>query len=143
MLNRIQLIGRLGRDPELRYTQDGVALARLAVATHETWKDDQGQKQERTEWHRVVLFGKVAEIAREHLAKGALVYLEGRLQTRKWAGDDGVERYATEVVADTLRMLGSAPAAADASLAAPGRPGNGTRDPRVGVATAPEDDIPF
>ena len=107
MLNRIQLIGRLGRDPELRYTQDGVALARLAVATHETWKDDQGQKQERTEWHRVVLFGRQAEIAAEYLKKGRSVYIEGRLQTRKYTDKDGVEKYATEILAHDMTMLGS------------------------------------
>ena len=140
MLNKTQLIGRLGRDPEVRYTGDGAAVARLAVATNETWKDDQGVKQERTEWHRVVLFGKVAEIAREHLAKGALVYLEGRLQTRKWAGQDGVERYATEVIADTLRMLGSAPATADRSGPASA---NGARADRPSPSAPPEDDIPF
>jgi len=137
MLNKTQLIGRLGRDPEVRYTHDGVALARLAVATNETWKDAEGVKQERTEWHRVVLFGKVAEVAREHLAKGALVYLEGRLQTRKWTGEDGLERYATEIVGDTLRMLGSAPAAAERSVTASA---NGAR---AVASTAEVDDIPF
>jgi single-strand DNA-binding protein len=138
MLNRAQLIGRLGRDPEIRYTSDGAPVARLAVATNETWKDNQGVKQERTEWHRVALFGKVAEIAREHLAKGALVYLEGRLQTRKWAGQDGVDRYTTEIVADTLRMLGGAPADRAGSPSAPrARAGD------AGLPPAEVDDIPF
>lgn len=140
MLNRTQIIGRLGRDPEVRFTNDGVAVARLAVATNETWRDGQGAKQERTEWHRVVLFGKVAEIARDHLAKGALVYLEGRLQTRKWAGQDGVDRYATEVVADTLRMLGPAPGAGEASGTVSAAAGNGAREH---APSPPVDDIPF
>lgn len=138
MLNRAQLIGRLGRDPEIRYTSDGAPVAHLAVATNETWKDNQGVKQERTEWHRVALFGKVAEIAREHLAKGALVYLEGRLQTRKWAGQDGLDRYTTEIVADTLRMLGSAPA----DRAGPGS-AQSTRAGDTELPPAEVDDIPF
>lgn len=106
MLNKAQLIGHLGRDPDLRYIPEGTAVANLAVATNENWRDKSGAKQERTEWHRVVLFGKVAEIAGEHLHKGSLVYLEGRIQTRKWQGEDGADRYTTEIVADQMRMLG-------------------------------------
>jgi len=106
MLNIAQIIGHLGRDPDVRYTPEGTAIANLAVATNETWKDKNGEKQERTEWHRVVLFGKVAEIAGEYLKKGSLVYLQGRLQTRKWQGDNGQDRYTTEIVADRMRMLG-------------------------------------
>jgi primosomal replication protein N len=84
MLNMAQIIGHLGRDPEVRATPEGTAVANLAVATNQTWKDKDGERQERTEWHRVVLFGKIAEIAAEYLKKGSLVYLQGRLQTRKW-----------------------------------------------------------
>ena len=133
MLNMAQIIGHLGRDPELRYSPEGTAVAKLAVATNEAWKDKDGAKQERTEWHRVVLFGKVAEIAGEYLKKGSLVYLQGRLQTRKWLTDDGQDRYTTEIVAARLRMLG----------------GKGDHDARTagGKALAPEshfdDDIPF
>ena len=133
MLNMAQIIGHLGRDPDVRYTPEGTAIANLAVATNQTWKDKSGEKQERTEWHRVVLFGKVAEIAGEYLKKGSLVYLQGRLQTRKWQGDDGQDRYTTEIVAERMKMLG----------------GKGERDTRAanGKPVAPEppfdDDIPF
>ena len=106
MLNMAQIIGHLGRDPDVRYTPEGTAVSKLAVATNQTWKDKDGEKQERTEWHRVVLFGKVAEIAREYLKKGSLVYLQGRLQTRKWQADDGQDRYTTEIVAERMKMLG-------------------------------------
>ena len=107
MLNRTQLIGRLGRDPELRYTQDGVALARLAVATHETWKDDQGQKQERTEWHRIVVWGASAENCAQYLSKGRPVYIEGSLRTRQWDDKEGHKRSTTEVIAQRVQFLGS------------------------------------
>jgi single-strand DNA-binding protein len=106
MLNMAQIIGYLGRDPEVRSTPEGSAVANLAVATNQTWKDRDGEKQERTEWHRVVLFGKVAQIAAEYLKKGSLVYLQGRLQTRKWPGEDGEDRYTTEIVAERMKMLG-------------------------------------
>ncbi len=133
MLNMAQLIGHLGRDPDVRYSPEGSAVAHLAVATNQTWKDKDGERQERTEWHRVVLFGKLAEIAAEYLKKGALVYLQGRLQTRKWQADDGQDRFTTEIVAERLRMLG----------------GKGERDSQAagGKSPAPEpvydDDIPF
>jgi len=139
MLNRAQIIGHLGRDPEVRYTQDGTPIANLAVATNETWKDASGAKQERTEWHRVVLFGKVAEIAREYLKKGGLAYLEGCLQTRKWAGEDGADRYTTEIVAERLRLLERRPEKPA------GEPANG--GPSTARAVSPgaelDDDIPF
>ena len=133
MLNMAQIIGHLGRDPDVRYTPEGTAIANLAVATNQTWKDKSGEKQERTEWHRVVLFGKVAEIAGEYLKKGSLVYLQGRLQTRKWQGDDGQDRYTTEIAAERMKMLG----------------GKGDRETRAAngkpVAAGPDcdDDIPF
>jgi single-strand DNA-binding protein len=107
MLNKVQLIGNLGRDPELRQANAGdTAIANLAIATNERWKDKTGNPQERTEWHRVVLFGRTAEVAGEYLRKGALVYVEGRLQTRKWQDDSGSERYTPEIVAERMKMLG-------------------------------------
>ena len=106
MYNKSVIIGRLGRDPDIRFTGEGKAVANLAVATTETWKDkDSGERKEKTEWHRVVLFGKLAEIARDHLKKGALVLLEGPIRTRKWQ-KDGVDQYTTEIHADTMKMLG-------------------------------------
>lgn len=106
-VNKVILVGHLGADPEVRYTQSGTAVANLRIATSERWKDRQsGEAQERTEWHRVVLFGKLGEIAEQYLKKGAQVYLEGRLQTRKWQGQDGQDRYTTEVVATDMQMLG-------------------------------------
>lgn len=106
-LNKVLLIGYLGRDPEVRYTPGGAAVANLSLATTETWKDKQtGDKKESTEWHRVVMFGRLAEIAGEYLKKGSQIYVEGRLQTRKWQDKDGVDRYTTEVVAGGMKMLG-------------------------------------
>ncbi|MBF0213716.1 MAG: single-stranded DNA-binding protein [Magnetococcales bacterium] len=97
-LNKVQLIGNLGSDPEVRFTQDGKAVANLRIATSDSWKDQQGQMQERTEWHRVVAFGRVAEIVQQYLRKGSKVYIEGQLQTRKWTDNQGQERYTTEIV---------------------------------------------
>ena len=105
-VNKVILIGNLGRDPEIRYTRDGTAVANLNLATSDSWKDSQGQRQERTEWHRVVAWDKLAEIAKEYLAKGKQVYIEGRLQTRSWEDKDGHKRYTTEVRADQMVMLG-------------------------------------
>ena len=99
-------LGHLGRDPEVRYTPDGAAVTNLAVATNETWKDKNGEKQERAEWHRVVLFGKVAEIAGEYLRKGQQVYIEGRLQTRQWEDDQGKRHSSVEIVANEMIILG-------------------------------------
>lgn len=111
-LNKVTLIGYLGHDPEMRSTVAGDAVAHLAVATTETWKDKAtGEKKEATEWHRIVLYRKLAEIAGQYLKKGSLVYLEGRLQTRKWTGKDDIDRYTTEIIADDMRMLGARPAA--------------------------------
>lgn len=98
-LNKVELIGNLGQDPEVRYMPNGGAVANLTIATSETWKDKQtGEKKEKTEWHRVVIFGKLAEIAGEYLRKGSKVFIEGKLQTRKWSDQQGVERYTTEIV---------------------------------------------
>lgn len=107
-LNKVTLIGYLGHDPEMRYTAVGDPVAHLSVATTETWKDKaSGEKREATEWHRIVLYRKLAEIAGEYLKKGSHVYIEGKLHTRKWSGKDGIERVTTEIVADDLRMLNS------------------------------------
>jgi single-strand DNA-binding protein len=114
-VNKVILVGTLGRDPELRYMPSGDALASFSIATNDTWKDKSGQKQERTEWHRISLFGKQAEIAGQYLKKGSSVYLEGRLQTRKWSDKEGVERQTTEIVADRMQMLGGRPSETSAS----------------------------
>src|SRR3954453_22318431 len=106
-VNKGILIGNLGRDPEVRYMPSGDAVANITIATTETWKDEGGEKQEQTEWHRVAMFGKTAEIAGEYLKKGSQVYIEGRLQTRKWTDKEGQERYTTEIRADRMQMLGS------------------------------------
>jgi len=100
------LIGNLGADVETRYTQNEVAVASFRMATTERWKDSEGNPQEATEWHRIVAFGRLAEICSEYLAKGSKVYIEGRLQTRKWEDKDGVTRYTTEIVAKEMKMLG-------------------------------------
>jgi single-strand DNA-binding protein len=105
-VNKVILLGNLGRDPETRYTTGGDAVTNLRIATTETWKDKNGDKQEKTEWHSVVLFGRQAEIAGEYLKKGRSVYIEGRLQTRKYTDKEGVEKYATEIVGDRMQLLG-------------------------------------
>jgi single-strand DNA-binding protein len=105
MLNKVQLIGYLGKDPEVRFLPDGTQVANVSLATTEKWRDKNGDKQERTEWHRCGLFGKLAEIAGEWLKKGSLVYFEGRLATRKWTDKDGNDRYTTEIRVDVLKML--------------------------------------
>ena len=112
-VNKVILIGNLGNDPDVRFTGQGAAVANLSLATSEAWKDkNTGQQQEKTEWHRVVIFGKLAEISQQYLKKGSKVYIEGKLQTRKWQGQDGQDRYTTEVVVDPfngqLQMLDSA-----------------------------------
>src|SRR6478752_5636225 len=107
-VNKVILIGNLGRDPEVRYTPNGNAVCNVSVATTRTWKNkDSGDKSEETEWHRVVFYDKLAEIAGEYLKKGRSVYVEGRLKTRKWQDKDGVEKYTTEIVATDMQMLGS------------------------------------
>jgi single-strand DNA-binding protein len=106
-VNKVILIGNLGRDPEVRYLPSGDAVANLNLATTEKWKDKNGEPQEQTEWHRVAFFGRQAEICGEYLRKGSSVYVEGRLQTRKWTDKDGIERYTTEIRGDRMQMLGS------------------------------------
>lgn len=105
-VNKVILLGNLGRDPETRYTTGGDAVTNLNIATSEQWKDKSGEKQERTEWHRVVLFGRQAEVAGEYLKKGRSVYIEGRLQTRKYTDKEGIEKYSTEIVADRMQLIG-------------------------------------
>ena len=106
-INKAIVVGNLGRDPEVRYSANGNAIANVTIATTDSWKDRQsGERQEKTEWHRVVFFGRLAEIAGEYLKKGSQVYIEGRLQTRKWEDRDGNERYTTEIVAADMQMLG-------------------------------------
>ncbi|MFZ5562425.1 MAG: single-stranded DNA-binding protein [Thermodesulfobacteriota bacterium] len=134
-VNKAIIIGRLGRDPEVRYTQDGRAVASFSVATSEEWKDkDSGDKKERTEWHRVVAFGRLGEICGEYLAKGRLVYVDGRLQTRSWE-KDGVTRYTTEIVASNMQILESKSGGASGGAGPMGEPVSD--DPGV------PDDIPF
>jgi len=106
-VNKVILVGNLGRDPETRYMPDGAAITNFSIATTEQWKDKSGEKQEKTEWHRISTFQRLAEIAGEYLKKGSQVYIEGRLQTRKWTDKDGVEKFTTEVIADRMQMLGS------------------------------------
>jgi single-strand DNA-binding protein len=129
-VNKVILLGNLGRDPETRYTTGGDAVTNLNIATSETWKDKAGEKQEKTEWHRVVLFGRQAEIAGEYLKKGRSVYIEGRLQTRKYTDKDGVEKFATEIVGDRMQLLGSAReggGGGDAEFSGGGSQGGGGR----------------
>ena len=105
-LNKVILIGRLGRDPECRYLPNGDAVCNFSIATSESWKDQSGQKKERTEWHAITLYRKLAEIAAKYLQKGSLVYIEGRIQSRKYTGKDGIERTAYEIVCSEMKMLG-------------------------------------
>ena len=106
MLNKVILIGRLGRDPECRYLPNGDAVCNFSIATSESWKDQSGQKKERTEWHNITMYRKLAEIAAQYLKKGSLVYIEGRIQSRKYTGKDGIERTAYEIVCSEMKMLG-------------------------------------
>ncbi|MBP7953554.1 MAG: single-stranded DNA-binding protein [Nitrosomonas sp.] len=108
-VNRVILIGNLGKDPETRYMQNGDAVTNITIATTETWKDKNGEKQEKTEWHQITFYRKLAEIAGEYLKKGSPVYVEGRLETRKWTDKNGIERYTTGIIANSLQMLGGKP----------------------------------
>lgn len=154
-INKVILIGNLGRDPETRYSADGAAITNITIATSETWKDKAtGEKKEMTEWHRVVFFNRLAEIAGEYLRKGKPVYIEGKLRTRKWTDKEGQERYTTEIVADEMKMLGSREGAGggmsmegdDApAAAAPRSTGSSARPaakPAPNMADM-DDDIPF
>lgn len=146
-VNKVILIGNLGRDPEVRYTPNGLAVANITIATTEVWKDKQsGENQERTEWHRVAFYSRLAEIAGEYLRKGSKIYIEGRLQTRKWQDKNtGQDRYTTEIIADSLQMLDSK--GAGGNQAGQGDPMAAKSAPSDMPQTEPmdnfEDDIPF
>jgi single-strand DNA-binding protein len=156
-VNKVIIVGNLGKDPETRYMPSGDAMTNITVATTDTWKDKQGEKQERTEWHRVVFFGKLAEIAGEYLKKGRAVYVEGSLRTRKWQGQDGQDRYTTEIVANEMQMLGGRGGGSDAGSGdswsggdeAPRSPARKPAGGGAAPAAAPgsfddlDDDIPF
>ena len=134
MLNQCNFIGRLGQDPEIRYTQTGVATANFTIATSETWVKD-GVKKEKTEWIRIVAWKRLAKISGQYLKKGSLIFVGGKLQTRKWTDKEGAERYTTEIVAKTMKMLGGK---ADGAMDAPaGSSDVGGREP------GEDDDIPF
>jgi single-strand DNA-binding protein len=151
-VNKVIIIGNLGRDPEVRYTPDGASITNVTIATTDTWKDKAtGEKKEATEWHRVVFFGKLAEIAGQYLKKGRQVYVEGALRTRKWTDKEGQERYTTEIVANEMKMLGSREGMSDApprESAGAGAAAGGNRpaaapQPAGGNFNDFEDDIPF
>lgn len=149
-VNKVILVGRLGQAPEVRYTPSGAAVANFSVATNESWTDKSGQKQEKTEWHRVVVWGKLAELCKQYLAKGRQVYIEGKMQTRQWEDKkDGQTKYTTEVMANTVQFLG----AGAGQSREDGAPAYGSGAVANGMATASafdastpqmmEDDIPF
>ena len=149
-VNKVILVGNLGRDPETRYMPEGGAVTNISIATTDSWKDKNGEKQEKTEWHRVAFFGKLAEIAGEYLKKGSQVYVEGRLQTRKWQDKDGQDRYTTEIVADRMQMLGSRQGMGGADRDAGGDREAAPRGAAKPAGAKPggkfedfEDDIPF
>lgn len=136
-INKVILVGRLGRDPEVRYTPSGAAVANFAIATSEQWKDrETGERQERTEWHKIVAWRRLGEICGEYLHKGSQVYIEGRLQTKSWEDRDGNKRYTTEVVAQNMQMLDALNKEGKAESSAEQFP----EEEPIGV---PDDDIPF
>jgi single-strand DNA-binding protein len=146
-VNKVIIVGNLGRDPEVRYLPEGGAITNISVATTDTWKDKSGEKQERTEWHRVAFFGKLAEIAGEYLKKGSQVYVEGALRTRKWQDKEGKERYTTEIVADRMQMLGSRGGGSEPMAREPAAAASGGGKPQGkkggGAFDEMDDDIPF
>ena len=154
-VNKVILIGNLGRDPETRYMPNGEAVTNITVATTETWKDrTSGERQEKTEWHRVTFYRRLAEIAGEYLKKGSQVFIEGRLETRKWTDKEGKDRYTTEIIANEMKMLGSRPGSGtpsyDGAEESAGRPaakaaaGGGRPAAKTpGSITDMDDDIPF
>ena len=147
-INKVMLIGNLGNDPDIRYTASGAAVANISLATAESWRDkESGEQQERTEWHRIVFFGRLAEIVGEYLRKGSQIYVEGRLQTRKWQDKEGNDRYTTEIVANEMQMLGSRSGGGASYDSAPAQ---NTPEPAPAKANSPaspsddfDDDIPF
>jgi len=132
-VNKVILVGNLGKDPESRFMSNGDAVTNITLATTDTWKDKNGEKQEKTEWHQIVFYRKLAEIVSEYCRKGQSVYVEGRLETRKWTDKNGVERYTTQIIADQMKMLGSKQGTQERS--APAQDGTGFDDM--------DDDIPF
>ena len=150
-VNKVILVGNLGRDPESRFLPDGGAVCNFSIATTDKWKDKSGEQQERTEWHRIATFNKLAEICGEYLKKGSQVYIEGRLQTRKWQDKDGQERYTTEIVADRMQMLGSRAGGTESMGRSESRPaaaaaGGGRPAAKKGGGASfddMDDDIPF
>jgi single-strand DNA-binding protein len=139
-VNKVILVGRLGKDPEVKYTQGGTPVAKFTVATNEVWKDQNGEKQERTEWHNIVAWTKLAEICGQYLNKGSRVYIEGRIQTRSWEDKEGTKRYITEIRADSMVMLSGKPdeARPEKSAAAAASSDGGSVEPEI-----TDDDIPF
>lgn len=149
-LNKVMLIGNLGGDPEIRHTNSGMAVATFSLATAESWKDrDTGESKDRTEWHRIVFFGRVAEVVEQYLKKGAQIYVEGRIQTRKWQDRDGNDRYTTEIVGSDMQMLGSKRNDftenndLKESIEEPIKPMNETTAEDASSGKFIEDDIPF
>ncbi len=149
-VNKVILVGNLGRDPEVRYSANGQAIANVTIATSEQWKDkNTGEKQEKTEWHRIVFFGRLGEIAGEYLKKGSQIYVEGRLQTRKWQDKEGKDRYTTEIVANEMQMLGSKASNTGGEYAGQSSSGSTSAAPAAQEATQAagtddfDDDIPF
>ena len=140
-VNRMILMGHLGKDPEMRYMPDGTANASFSVATSESFKDKEGNKQERTEWHRVVLWGRIAEIAGEYLRKGSQAYIEGRIRTRKWTDKEGQERFTTEIVGDRLQLIGGRGSNAPEDKDSVPQHGGGSDD--MGSPPMEDDGIPF
>ena len=155
MLNKVTLIGNLGADPEVRYMPNGGAVTNIRLATTRRWKDKQtGDRREETEWHRVVFFARLAEVAGEYLRKGSQVYIEGRIRTQKWQGQDGQDRYTTEIVANEMHMLGSRsggtsnfndsqPSSKPSPPQAPGKPDQSPDAPPPAAYDDFDDDIPF
>ncbi|HEX5314426.1 MAG TPA: single-stranded DNA-binding protein [Gammaproteobacteria bacterium] len=143
-VNKAILIGNLGADPEVRYTQGGMAVANLRIATSERWKNKQsGEQQEHTEWHRVALFGKLGEIAGEYLKKGSQVYIEGRIRTRKWQGQDGQDKYTTEIIADNMQMLGGRGEGGSYGARGENQSAEVAEERDIPGAPLEDDDIPF
>ena len=137
MINKVILVGRLGADPEVRYTQDGTMVTNFRLATDEARKDRSGERITKTEWHRIVTFGKLAEICGNYLSKGRLVYIEGRIQTRSWEDNEGTKRYTTEIVAQNMQMLEPKGQAAD-QYSESNYSGSSFNEPGM-----PDDDVPF
>jgi single-strand DNA-binding protein len=142
-LNKAMLIGNLGRDPEVRSTADGTPVATFSLATGESWMDKSGNRQERTEWHNIVAWNKLADIAKRYLAKGRQVYVEGRIRTREWDDRDGNKRRTTEILASQIVLLGSRPQGVDAGAPQPVQRSSSELEPAVGDAGITDEDIPF